>query len=236
MHSAILGVALARELGLRRLQIKDLTIGILLADLGKMRLPMELLRCQRRLERAEVEIIELHVKFGLEIAENIKGMSASSMAIIGAHHERFNGSGYPKGLSGGDIPLFGRIAGLADAFDAITSERAYARPIPAHEAVQEMYASTIDVFQRELLECLIRVLGTYPVGSIVELSDGAAAMVMALNREPAAVAVGRGFIGQGQTATGAGEVARSGRRRRCPRTHDQGGVRPARHRHRAAGA
>ena len=183
VHSAILGVALARELGLRRLQIKDLTIGILLADLGKMRLPMELLRCQRRLERAEVEIIELHVKFGLEIAENIKGMSASSMAIIGAHHERFNGSGYPKGLSGGDIPLFGRTADLADAFDAITSERAYARPIPAHEAVQEMYASTVDVFQRELLECLIRVLGTYPVGSMVELSDGAAAMAMALNRE-----------------------------------------------------
>ena len=68
-----------------------------------------------------------------------------------------------------------------DSFDAITSERAYAEPIAPYEAIQEMYAATIDVFQRDLVEILIAVLGTYPVGGVVELSDGSLALVIEQN-------------------------------------------------------
>lgn len=182
VNSAILAVALARELGFRRQRVHQLTMGVLLADIGKLRLPKELLRTKRRLYPRETEIIQRHVPYGVEMARSMEGLSAETIEIIAAHHERFNGSGYPEGLSGGAIPMLGRIAGFADSFDAITSERAYSEAIPIYEAVQEMYASTVDVFQRDLVEKMIQVLGTYPVGSWVELNNGVVGIVVALNR------------------------------------------------------
>lgn len=183
VNSTILAVAMARALGLRRQTIHELTMGMLLADLGKLRLPKELLRAQRRLDKRETEIIKLHVKFGVEIANDLGGLTPGTLDVVASHHERFDGSGYPRGLEGGEIPLLARIAGLADSFDAITSERTYSAAIVMHEAVQELYASTVEVFQRELIETLIAVLGTHPIGSLVELADGRVALVVAQNRE-----------------------------------------------------
>lgn len=182
VHSAILGIALARDLGFRKQAIHELAMGVLLADIGKTRLPKELLRARRRLDPREAEIVKLHVRYGVEMATALDSLTPGTIGIIASHHERFNGSGYPSGLRGGEIPVPARIAGLADSFDALTSERAYSEPIPTHEAVQELYAATVDVFQRDLVEKLIQVLGTYPLGSLVELSDGAVAVVVALNR------------------------------------------------------
>ena len=183
VHSAILAINLGRALGLRRQTIHELAMGVLLADLGKMRLPKELLRTTRRLDRRETDIMKLHVRFGVEIVEDLGGVTPGAIEIVATHHERFDGSGYPKGLRGGEISLLARIAGLADTFDAITSDRTYSRAIAPHEAVQELYAATVDVFQRGLVELLIQVLGAHPLGSLVELSDGSVAVVLALNRE-----------------------------------------------------
>ncbi|MCB1748880.1 MAG: DUF3391 domain-containing protein [Gammaproteobacteria bacterium] len=182
VHSAVLGVALARELGFRKQAIHELTMGVLLQDIGKIRLPRELLRATRRLDEREAEIMRLHVKFSVQMAEALDSLTPGTLAVIASHHERFNGSGYPSGLRGGQIPLAARIAGLVDSFDALTSERTYSDPIPIYEAVQELYAATVDVFQRDLVERLIQVLGTHPIGSLVELSDGCVAVVVALNR------------------------------------------------------
>ena len=183
VNSTMLAISMGRALGLRRQVIHELTIGMLLADLGKLRVPKELLRAHRRLDKRETEIVKLHVKFGVEIAHDFGALTPGSLEVIGGHHERFDGSGYPRGLAGSDIPLLARIAGLADTFDAITSERSYSAAIVMHEAVQEMYAATVEVFQRELIETLINVLGTHPIGSLVELVDGRIAVVVAQNRE-----------------------------------------------------
>ncbi len=183
VNSTILAISMGRALGLRRQTIHELTMGMLLADLGKLRLPKELLRADRRLDRREVEIIKLHVKFGIEIANDLGGLTPGTLDVVACHHERFDGSGYPRGIERGEISLLARIAGLADAFDAITSERTYSAAIVMHEAVQELYAATVEVFQRELVETLILVLGTHPIGSLVELADGRVALVVAQNRE-----------------------------------------------------
>ena len=182
VNSTILAVSMGRALGLRRPVVHELTMGMLLADIGKLRLPKELLRAERRLDRRESEIIKLHVKFGAEIANDLDGLARGSLEVVSGHHERFDGSGYPRGLHGGEIPLLARIAGLADTFDAITSERVYSAGIVMHEAVQELYAAPVEVFQRELVETLIAVLGTHPIGSLVELADGCVALVVAQNR------------------------------------------------------
>lgn len=181
VDSAILGIALCRALGFKRQQIHELTMGVLLADIGKSRLPRQLLGSSRRLTVQETAVVQQHVRIGVEMAEALDGLSSGSIEVIAAHHERFNGSGYPAGLRGGEISVNARIAGLVDAFDAITSERAYSEPILMHEAIQEMYAATVDVFQRELVEKLIHVMGTYPIGCMSELSDGSIALIIAQN-------------------------------------------------------
>lgn len=182
VHSAVLGIALARELGFKKQNIHELAMGTMLADMGKMKLPKHLLRTTRRLDAKETQIMQQHVPYGVEIAKALDGLTPGTIEIIASHHERFNGSGYPSGLRGGEIPMLARVAGLADSFDAITSERAYSEPIPVYEAIQEMYAATVDVFQRDMVEALIQALGAYPVGSLVLLSDGTVAIVVALNR------------------------------------------------------
>ena len=182
VNSAILGVALAREMGLHRQHIHQLAMGLLLADIGKVRLPGNLLTTSARLTDTETESIKDHVKHSVEIAESLGGLSSAIIEVIQMHHERFDGCGYPQGLIGKEIPLLGRIAGLADSFDAITSDRNYSEAILTHEALEELFASPRLVYQKQLIERLIQTIGPYPIGSLVALSDGTVAMVATLNR------------------------------------------------------
>ncbi|MGE0859217.1 MAG: HD-GYP domain-containing protein [Gammaproteobacteria bacterium] len=183
VDAAIVALVIGRGLGLRRYVLEDLALGLLVADLGKLRLPAELLRAPRRLDAGESETVKLHVQHSLDIVRELGGLRPGVLEVVAGHHERFDGSGYPRGLVGAAIPLSARIAGLADAFTALTSARGYAEPVAQHEAVQELYAASLPVFQRELVGALIQGLGTHPIGSLVELGDGSIALVVAQNRE-----------------------------------------------------
>jgi HD domain len=101
--------------------------------------------------------------------------------MLKTHHERYDGSGYPCGLSRNQIPLFGRIAGIVDSYDAMTSERPYRAAISAHEALQEIYRQRDILYQRDIVEQFMQCLSVYPIGSLVELNSGEVAIVMALN-------------------------------------------------------
>ena len=147
-----------------------------------MRLPGNLLTTSARLTDTETESIKDHVKHSVEIAESLGGLSSAIIEVIQMHHERFDGCGYPQGLIGKEIPLLGRIAGLADSFDAITSDRNYSEAILTHEALEELFASPRLVYQKQIIERLIQTIGPYPIGSLVALSDGTVAMVATLNR------------------------------------------------------
>jgi hypothetical protein len=97
------------------------------------------------------------------------------------HHERHDGSGYPNGLAGSDIPLYARIAGIVDTYDALISPRPWRAALSRHDALQAMYRERGRLFQDELIEQFMQCLGVYPVGSLVELSSGEVAIVMAQN-------------------------------------------------------
>ena len=105
------------------------------------------------------------------------------MDMIASHHERFNGSGYPQALQGTQIPLYARIAAIADCYDAITSHRVYAQPIPHALAIKKMYEWRGYDFQPELIEAFIQSVGIYPTGTLVELSSEKSALW--LKRTPA---------------------------------------------------
>ena len=151
-------------------------------DVGKMRLPNELLNKPERVTDEEFEVIKSHVNHSVEIVKETGGFSKEVVSIVASHHERFDGSGYPNGLSGGHIPLLARMAAIVDTYDAITSETMYRTAISAHEAVRRLYEWRGNLFQPELVEQFIQTLGTYPTGSIVELNTGQVAIVISQNR------------------------------------------------------
>jgi putative nucleotidyltransferase with HDIG domain len=177
MGCAIWAATFGRHLGLERAELQLLALGGLLCDVGKTRLPTELLNKRTPLTPAEVELVHQHVQHGLEIVDSTPGLSPKIREIVATHHERHDGSGYPWGLQGSEIPIFGRIMGIVDSYDAMTAVRPYAPSRSPHQAVNELYQQRGTLFQAELVEQFIQNCGIYPTGSLVELSNGQVAVV-----------------------------------------------------------
>lgn len=182
VNSAVLAVTFARHLGMSRDELHHIAVGTLLYDVGKMRLPAELLEKPGRLTAEEFELLKQHVGYSVEIMSKIRGMHRNSLELARTHHERYNGMGYPAGLRAGEIPVFGRIAAIVDCYDAITSDRPYGSSLSRHEAIRKIYEWRDKDFQAELVEQFIQCLGVYPTGSLVELSTGEVGVVFAQNR------------------------------------------------------
>lgn len=182
MDSSALAIAFGRYMGLSRGDLEDLGMGALLSDVGKMQVPEEILNKPGKLTEKEFEIVKKHVAYSVRIMQKSGGFSKAAIATAATHHERFDGSGYPRGLKGLQIPVLGRMAAIVDCYDAITSDRPYRRQISANEAVRRLYDWRDSAFQSELVEQFIQTLGTYPTGSIVELSTGQVGIVVSQNR------------------------------------------------------
>ena len=120
-----------------------------------------------------------HVKAGIEMIRGTPLVNTDVIDMIAHHHERHNGSGYPQGLSGDDIPVFARMAAIVDCYDAVTSHRGYARAISPSEAVKLLNDWKDVDFEGELVEEFIQAVGIYPAGTLVELSSGEVGVVMA---------------------------------------------------------
>lgn len=174
-------MAFGRHLGLPKKDIKNLGMSALLFDIGKMKVPRELLIKPGRLTKDEYLVIRKHVQHSVEIIENIKGINDAVISIASTHHERFDGTGYPRGLRRNRIPLFGKIASIVDCYDAITSIRPYRKAISPTEALRMLYRQRNRAFQDELVEQFIQCLGVYPTGTLVELNTGEVGIIIAQN-------------------------------------------------------
>lgn len=182
LQVAVYLVAFGRHLGFPRAELAQLgTIGLLL-DIGKIRLPRELLEKQGRLAPAEFETVKSHVALGLEILSSTPNWPPEVIEGIAQHHERMNGSGYPLGLRGEKIGIFGRMAGIGDCFAALTKSRPYADAVSSYEALRSITSWGGDYFHAPLTEQFVQAIGVFPVGSLVELSTGEVAVVVSHNK------------------------------------------------------
>ncbi|PLW83786.1 diguanylate cyclase [Kineobactrum sediminis] len=179
LGASIWAVALGRQLGLPRSDLRSLAIGGLLFDVGKLRVDPDLLNTERNLTPDEFREVRNHVVYGEEMIGETGLMNTDVIAMVTHHHERHNGSGYPRGLSGDAIPIFARIAAIVDCYDAITSHRSYARAISPSTAIKMLYDAKDVDFQAELVEEFIQAVGIYPAGTLIELSSGEIAVVVA---------------------------------------------------------
>ncbi|MFO1197920.1 MAG: HD-GYP domain-containing protein [Burkholderiaceae bacterium] len=175
-------IALGRQLGFPRVQMGQLGMIGMLADIGKTRLPRALLEKPGMLVPAEYSIVKEHVRLGLELLAQDMTFAPEIGMGIAQHHERLDGSGYPKGLRGDEISIYGRMAGIADSFAALITPRAYANPLAPQDALMNLYQWAGTSFHAPLVEQFVQAVGVFPVGSLVELSSGEIAVVLAHNR------------------------------------------------------
>jgi HD-GYP domain-containing protein (c-di-GMP phosphodiesterase class II) len=174
--------AFGRHLGFPKPLLASLAqIGLLL-DVGKMRLPRELLEKQGRLTTDEFEQVKAHVQHSLEILGETPNFDPEVIQGIAQHHERMNGSGYPNGLMGEEIAVTGRMAGIVDCFAALINHRPYAAAVSSYEALRSLTAWGGDYFHEPLVQQFVSSVGVFPVGSLIELSSGEVAIVVAHNK------------------------------------------------------
>ena len=178
-----------RHLELDQESIESLALGGLLLDIGKVRLADELLQKNGVLSASEKHQMEMHVYLGVKLLEESmksspgEGLPVDVVNMVATHHERADGSGYPQGLLNNKIPLFGRIAGIVDSYDAMTNQSMHVNgePMTPHEAITELYELRNNKYQPELIEEFIKAVGLYPTGSLVELNTGEVGAVVAVN-------------------------------------------------------
>jgi len=183
LQVSILMMAFARFLQLERDEIKLLGMLGLLQDIGKTRLPAMLLEKQGPLSAEESEMAKRHVELSGHILGAIPGLPPKLAALALLHHERQDGSGYPRGLKAYQIGLYGSIAAICDTYDALTAVRPYAEQLSPSAAVVQLLKERGTGFHAGLVEQFVQCLGAFPVGSVVELNSGETGIVIAENAE-----------------------------------------------------
>lgn len=175
---AVWAAILGRHIGLHRHELEKLAVGCAMCDIGMTQLPPELLDQAENLTESQLRIIRAHPKMGAELVSKSKNVDIEILGIIENHHERMDGSGYPRGIEGASIPLLARIAGLVDTYDAMITRRPYAAARTSHEATQELLDCKGRQFQEALVEQFVQAIGLFPTGTMVELNTGEVAIVV----------------------------------------------------------
>jgi putative nucleotidyltransferase with HDIG domain len=158
INVCVFGVALARHVGVESADIKEYAVGALLHDIGKTQVEKDLLTRAGPLSAEEMELMKAHVTLGEQILQEHHSLSGLAMIPVSQHHEKLDGSGYPRALDADALHLFGRITAIADTYDAMTSKRTYQRAFTPYEALRLMREEMRTKFDRELLDHFIRLL------------------------------------------------------------------------------
>ncbi|GAB1394518.1 cyclic di-GMP phosphodiesterase [Rhodocyclaceae bacterium] len=181
MHSVAvcaLMVALARQLALDDKQTRDAGMAGLLHDLGKALMPMEVLNKPGKLTDEEFRIIKSHPVEGHRMLVEGGGAGEVSLDVCLYHHEKVDGSGYPKGLKGDEISLFAKMGAVCDVYDAITSNRPYKSGWDPAESIRKMTEWSKGHFDERVFQAFVKSIGIYPTGSLVKLASGRLGVVI----------------------------------------------------------
>ena len=175
---SMLAMATGRELGFDNNELFRLGRCAMMHDVGKQLIPLNIINKKGKLSEKEFEAIKNHSSLG---ASSLKAINLGDIEMwngIMYHHEKVNGTGYPRQLKGKDIPLFSKIISVADVYDAVTSYRAYRNPMLPSEAFEVIGRDIGAAFELEIVKAFFAKLDLYPVNSVLELSDGRLGIVI----------------------------------------------------------
>jgi HD-GYP domain-containing protein (c-di-GMP phosphodiesterase class II) len=180
VRSAVWALLFGRHIGLPKADLDVLATGVLLKDIGKTKIPRDVLEKQNRTV-TEQAAYEQFVDHSVDILRQLPDVKPRVVSVVKTHCERVNGSGFPQHLRGDKIPLLGKIAGIVTFYDEITNPRGQSFPMSPSKAVGKLYDVRDIEFQQELVVEFIRAIGLYPTGTLVELSTGEVAVVVEQN-------------------------------------------------------
>lgn len=181
LNVAILSMVLGHNLGLPRRTLTELGAAGLLHDIGKVLTPQAILKKPGRLTPEELSVVQRHPAHGKGILEGCEGIGRAVVDVAYTHHERLDGSGYPRGLREGDLGILSRIVAITDTYDAATTERVYAEAKTSIEAFKILQAASGNQYDGQLVSELIGAVGLFPPGSTVQLNNGKYAVVLRAN-------------------------------------------------------
>jgi len=178
---SMLSIAIGLSLGLKTNDLYELGLCALLHDVGKVAVPIDIIAKPAKLTYDEFEIVKQHPAKGAEFFLKHNLTSPKICAGILTHHEKYDGSGYPNGLRGEEIPLFGRIISIADVYDALTSVRPYRQPSSPSEAIEYIMGFSGKAFDIMIVKAFLRKVAPYPIGACVKLSNEQIAIIVKQN-------------------------------------------------------
>lgn len=187
LHSVdvcIYSIITGKNMNLPMEVLNNLALGAILHDIGKCKIPLQILNKPARLTDSEFELIKKHTEYGYEIIERTSGLNEDIAKIALNHHEHWDGAGYPKGLKSGEIDFLSRIVAIADVYDALTANRVYRKRFMPHEAAEYIIANSGTQFDPQLTGVFIQSIAVYPPDIIVMLNTGEIARVVASKGAP----------------------------------------------------
>ena len=183
LNVAVLSMMVAKELEWSREEIEAVGIGALFHDTGKLKIPSQLTRKKTPLTTPEINFIKQHPAMGVELLKLADNFPESALPIVRDHHEYLDGTGYPKGLKGTQITLPTQLVAAVNLYDQLCHPEGQTKAKTPYAALGFLYKNYKEKLNNETIGKLIKMLGIYPPGSVVELSSGQFAMVMAVNLE-----------------------------------------------------
>lgn len=181
INVTVLSMMIGKCLHYNRDKLCDLGLGVFLHDIGKMRIPSDILYKPGALNKVEFELIKRHTWFGFEVLRDHPEIKITSAHISLQHHERFDGSGYPRNLKGTGILEYARISAIADVYDAMSTDRCYRKKLPLPEVYKYLLGNAGSHFDHYILDRFIQKIAFYPQGTKVRLNDGRSGFVIKQN-------------------------------------------------------
>ena len=183
VNVCVLAVMTGISLGYDELRLRDLGVGALLHDVGKTKIPAEILNKKYRLNAEELGETRKHCELGFEILRSTPAISLIVAHCAYQHHERYDGSGYPRNLQRDEIHQFAQIVALADVYDALTSDSTYRQAIPVYEALAIINKAAGTLFDPKLVDSFASNIAAYPIGTVVRLNSGEIGVVADISKE-----------------------------------------------------
>ncbi|WP_111643067.1 HD-GYP domain-containing protein [Marinimicrobium alkaliphilum] len=198
LNVCILAIAFGRHLGLSEDALEELGLCGLLHDVGKMRVPTEILNKRGSLTPKELKTMRAHTVFGRNLLMASPGVYRGAIDVAHNHHEQMDGKGYPRGLAATGISEYTRIVAIVDAYDAMTADRCYASARPTTDALKVLYQARGTQFDEALTLAFLKCVGLYPPGSLVELKNGLVGFVLETSQRyrqlPKVIVINRGEL------------------------------------------
>ncbi|MEG6584061.1 HD-GYP domain-containing protein [Dendrosporobacter sp. 1207_IL3150] len=183
VNVCVLSIMAGISIGYDKECLNELGVGALLHDIGKLGVSPELLAKNGRFSQQEEDEIKEHPLIGFNILDKNPKISSLSAQCVMQHHERINGSGYPKGCKGDEINRYAQIVGIADVYDALVSGSCYRRATSVYEAIALIKKASGTCFNNELVQVFTDNIAVYPIGSVVRLSNKQIGVVVDVSRE-----------------------------------------------------